>query len=1558
LAHPTEKFFMVKIVRSFLGAWFIFSGWGLQVQGENFEELIWTAQTPAETAQYVERIQTARAGEGRPGFPFNHDQLQVGVGALPTDPKTGVGGCQLDIYNWTGKPIRMEMRGVLRDYYGKLIERFSGPLELAKDKTEKKTFTFPVTTAKRHRLVVTFTDLATATSREMRFYPQLDCFSGLRKEISLNGTWKVLPTEKADYPPAGKEAWKDITVPQPFGMGFEKFLWVSRTFSVPTVMKGTRLVLRFEAIGHNAAVFINGKNVGRSDDAYVPFEMDVTEAIKFDGENTVMVRISKADRVKEKDGQERSIQPWAVGEGLGCYDVRLYTRPAVFIADRFVRTSFRNKTIEVTTWITNNSSSPAEVELRTTVLDGDRAAKTLKPLKVVIQPGEIKAVESKEAWENPHLWWPYDPFFYLLRSELATGETVSDRADLRFGFREIWCQGTKLILNGKDAWLRRYSEIIRWCGAIVPEKMSILFSDLQAKDYNTLRFHMEPPPEYCVETADEMGMLVVIEAGLYNGVTAFAMETDAYWQNVKKHLQGLVKLYRNHPSVIMYSPENEWAYINISGIYPALFPKHFPDMSRDIKAMDPTRPLCYDSDDDASGTADTRGLHYPQDWDARWPLPNHAFFNLGKKPVILGEFMMSEGMIGRQDNQIFGDRCLMPPVCSGVKAYHVGQDNHNPYMRKTIAMFCDAYRLHGVAGLNPWFFREETWGLMPAVLVTAKHLPNGFTGGSVREVPLHVLYDIFEDQKITLQVYLEIAGHTPQITTTTLNMIGGQRPEVMVKIAAPAVKTATPCNLVFKVLSEKGKVLFNRRRAATIFPNQALTTKASSVLFDPAGKVPILADVQGMVKLEDLSRFDPSAKLLILGPGAGSRLSREERVGLETYVQKGGKVFVMAQGSEGKFLPVQLPLDEGYRHTFAFVRAANHPVMIGLRDCDFAGWGPENWVVRQGSFLKPDVSNSVILVESGDTGGLSYAPMVEVRRGQGSYILCQLAMAENSDEPAVRYLFQNILNYAEVSLPALQDLYVLKTVNPKTTALLGGLGAKIQIVTGQSVNPGTGVVLVEGADKIDPSTVEWLKTFAEAGGTVWLHRLIPEALPKVKPLVGAIRLKKIEAAGTNVGFATVPADKLIRAGTPPLLDGIGQTELTGKGIADYAVENVHQAGGRTLTVPAGLVVYERGKGRVLIDQINWQEDRRILFPLLTHLNINLGARQVYLPTRLYRPVDLSNLAKTNAPEKPVIDALKELLTVPADPKTASVGTPILDRKEFSGIPFLATAIGSRVQKPLRIELDNTKAQTIVFLYASTQKAPANERVGEIVLEYADGTRAALPILMNKHIGPLLGVNGVSLKESPLMWQSTDTKTTMYGYEWKQPHSGKEIKALTLEGNLVVGGITLANEVMQTSISPASATYLKNGKRKESGSSIVFHRTDQIIWSLDFITLGTYWIALTVRTGNGGPTDMMAGYHLKLNGREIPLADPMLPISLGASASDASWKDWRGTIRVKVPVSLKVGDKLKLTTQSDWSSVDLLALDMLTRLEETQQRDGEYKAGKPKIYDMTLDLVRF
>lgn len=1552
----------------------IFSASSVFAESTDPELAIWAAQTKDDEARCMKAIERSRATAD---FPWGEDQLHPGLGQVTTDPTTGAGSFEFSLANWTPKPIAVKVSAELFSYWGSRLDSFGQTATIEPNHSLTHSFTVPNVDAHRYHLVVTATDVATGRSRISHLYPLFDDFKNIRRQLSLNGQWLSTNSDSPTCPGKECSTWKPMTIPASMGSGSpgdRKYFWIKREFTLPNAMIGECVVVQFDAVGHNAEVFVNGRGVGTHADAYTPFEADITSAVNRSGANEIAVRVSKADRVKE-DGKDRSLQPLGAGDGLGCYDVSIVSRSALHVADQCVRTSTRKGELTTLTTLINDSKKTANVVLVTSVIDAaGKVVRTARSESLTLAPGQSHEISHTDSWADARVWWPHDPYMYRLRSEIvADGQTV-DAADLRFGFREVWCDGQKIKLNGKDAWLRRTSIILRWSGGIVPEVDARQFQRLQQQGHNFSRFHMEPPPSYCVDIADEMGMLTSIEAALWTSAGEYAMLNENFWKNVSAHLAGIAKKYRNHPSLIMYSPENEWMYVNISGIYPRVVPQHWPMMSAAIRAVDPTRPLSYDADGDAGGNAETRNLHYPQDWDARWPLPNHAFIDLGPKPVIFGEFMMGEVQVANQSLQIFGDRGLMPPVARSYRAYNSGPYTHNPYNLKTVALFCDAYRLHGMAGMNPWFFESELDGFFSHVLVTAKNMPHGFVSGTTQNIALDVLYDVFNDQTITIRSTLDacVASSADRSKLTTaeqsLSLIGGSRPRISLAMPVPAVDVVTPTIWQIDVIGADGQTLFTRKYDVTVFPNRPLSATVPVVLYDPQQRLSELASAAHVAASASWPTITDVTKMIVVACSEKSPLSKAQCQQLEQFVDRGGKVVMIEQSGASTFLPVGIAIDGAYDHTYAFVRAPNHPLMKHLRDIDVQQWGPENWVTRA-AFLKPDVGNTITLVESGTTGGLNNAPMIELRRGRGSYIFCQMTILENTSLPAVRQMLQNILDYAAAELPTRTPLAVVDAKG-NVASVMAGLGVPLQSfgADGDKAQPKAKTAIVDAQTAMaSTATIAALRSFAESGGTVWLHRLTPQTLASFEPLVGAITLTKIPDSGTDVGFATVPANQLIRAGTPTLLDGIGQAELTGFAVADYAVGNLPMNATK-LTVPVALATIPVGRGRILIDQIAWDNlttpasYRRILCPLLTHLNVAAEARRPTSLTMLYRPLELP----THAAEQDAAKASSAWPKMYEKRDNVDLTDPVMSRKEFHGVPFCLpksddapTIVTSA--KAMRVDLGRTRTSSIVMLGAAMKEVSSGQTIGRLDVEYADKTRVSTPILMNDQLAAFHGSEKPSLKSGELAWRSSDaSQSCLYQWRWSNPHPEKMVTTVSIAATdaheIMVAAVTLASETIRCEISAASATVYRGDRREEGQAGITFHQKDRVVWTLDNIESASYWITLGVRTGGGISTAMVPAYHLKLNGREIPLGDAMLPCSLGATASDGSWKVWGGCIRVRVPLTLKAGDELVLTTTTDWVSVDRLQLDTQrrVRLAETFNRDNAYADGSVYIHGMTLD----
>ena len=140
--------------------------------------------------------------------------------------------------------------------------------------------------------------------------------------VSLNGSWKFnfaedLPKAPIDFYAEGYDvsSWGSIQVPSCWemqGYGYPIYSNTNypfpyrppyicrdnpvgsyvRTFSVPQDWKNGKVILHFGGVYSGHQVWVNGKEVGYSEDSCLPSEFDITNLVK-DGDNTLAVRVFK-----------------------------------------------------------------------------------------------------------------------------------------------------------------------------------------------------------------------------------------------------------------------------------------------------------------------------------------------------------------------------------------------------------------------------------------------------------------------------------------------------------------------------------------------------------------------------------------------------------------------------------------------------------------------------------------------------------------------------------------------------------------------------------------------------------------------------------------------------------------------------------------------------------------------------------------------------------------------------------------------------------------------------------------------------------------------------------------------------------------------------------------------------------------------------------------------------------------------------------------------------------------------------------------------------------------
>jgi beta-galactosidase len=131
-----------------------------------------------------------------------------------------------------------------------------------------------------------------------------------------------------------------------------------------------------------------------------------------------------------------------------------------------------------------------------------------------------------------------------------------------------------------------------------------------------VRLHAEPYPEFYLDVADEMGIMVLDETAIWASDGGPKLDSDAFWRDTNTHVAQLVTRDRNHPSVFGWSVCNEVKPI-ITNVFhgpPEMLQtlyEHYLIWAGIVHQLDPTRQwISADGDGDGGGRLPVNMLHY------------------------------------------------------------------------------------------------------------------------------------------------------------------------------------------------------------------------------------------------------------------------------------------------------------------------------------------------------------------------------------------------------------------------------------------------------------------------------------------------------------------------------------------------------------------------------------------------------------------------------------------------------------------------------------------------------------------------------------------------------------------------------------------------------------------------------------------------------------------------------------------------------------------------------------------------------------------------------------
>ena len=435
--------------------------------------------------------------------------------------------------------------------------------------------------------------------------------------MNLNGLWDYAITADTAEHPISYEG--KILVPFPVESALsgimrdldeQHTLWYHRTFSVPASWAGRRILLRFGAVDWEAGVFINGKEMGRHRGGYDAFSFDITDALKAEGPQELMVAVldpTEGDQPRGKQSRKPEGIFYRACSGIW-QTAWLEPVPAAGITGLKI-------TPDVVAGVVLLRVFPQDegLQIEATAMAGQQEA------------GHARGAANTELvlpLTQPRLWSPDDPFLYDLRVVLKSGTNIVDEVKSYFGMRSMGLRRdargvVRPTLNGNFIFQIGALDQGYWPDGIytapTDEALQHDLRFLKAAGFNLVRKHVKIEPDRWYYWCDKLGLLVWQDMPSGNNNTPEARE------RFEAELQRMVLQLRNHPSIITWVIFNEsWGQFDSER------------MTRSLKELDPSRLV-----DNASGWTDK---HVGDLSDAHsYPIPDSPTAENGRA-LVIGEF--------------------------------------------------------------------------------------------------------------------------------------------------------------------------------------------------------------------------------------------------------------------------------------------------------------------------------------------------------------------------------------------------------------------------------------------------------------------------------------------------------------------------------------------------------------------------------------------------------------------------------------------------------------------------------------------------------------------------------------------------------------------------------------------------------------------------------------------------------------------------------------------------------------------------------------------------------
>ena len=532
-------------------------------------------------------------------------------------------------------------------------------------------------------------------------------------EIKLDGNdWQLLhlmPTEwmwrqvwKEDWDPqrmtvAGEwirgtvpgdviaDAWDAKLIADPYvDMQSRAAEWTSerdwlyrKQFSIPAEFQGKTIRLHFDGVDSNCTIFLNGERIGTHENMFVPFDFDVTERLRYDQPNTLLVIVDHMPPVEAVQGQIGWTSRARVWKSRFTYNwdwctrlvplgiwqsVRVIATDDLFLTDVWVRPQVYELTATVEVRASVHASKANVTSGRVRLQMSDPQGQPIGQA----QEAEVQVTSQEGNYvfmvdiANPQLWYPNgmgeQPLYQARVEVLSASGEVTDARQVAFGIRTIRAISNvgasttalpyTIEVNGRRMYVKgwNWAPIDNLYGRPQLDRYERLLTLAHHAHCNLLRVWggglLEREEFY--NLCDQLGILVWQEfhqssSGIDNRPPA----DEEYQAYIEQLARQMIPLRRNHAALAIWCGGNELmddSTVPLSDTHPAL-----ARLKAIVQELDPERlwlPTSASgpvegSDPKLNGTGQMHDVHGP--WQYLGPREQYRFFN-AIDPLYHSEF--------------------------------------------------------------------------------------------------------------------------------------------------------------------------------------------------------------------------------------------------------------------------------------------------------------------------------------------------------------------------------------------------------------------------------------------------------------------------------------------------------------------------------------------------------------------------------------------------------------------------------------------------------------------------------------------------------------------------------------------------------------------------------------------------------------------------------------------------------------------------------------------------------------------------------------------------------